>query len=188
MCYVLLYPAGPPPRPLFPPGSCGSFPGASARDTPSGRRHRHTWPVSSFLLRSACYMLPVSPLENLGPGQPSCPRLPPQCRFCDGGRTSTGVYRACTVLGRAPAPRGDFRAQSGGEESLEGTAWPVPGQRGKRPGPWGPFQSLKDGEEFTRWRRERAVERSCPAETQKLLCIELTRAVPIQVGVGGIYR
>ena len=49
------------------------------------------------------------------------------------------MYLACSVPGRAPVPRGDYRAQSGGEEGLEGTAWPVLGQSEERPSPWGPF-------------------------------------------------
>lgn len=67
-------PCGPSARTALPASSRGSFPGASAHDTPSGRRHRHSWPISSFLLWSAGYMLPVSPLENLGPGQLSMSR------------------------------------------------------------------------------------------------------------------
>lgn len=78
-------------------------------------------------------MMPVSPLENLGPGQPfvstaaslvPCTNVHSDVFVMEEG---PGVHRACSVPGRAPVPRGDYRAQSGGEEGLEGTAWPVLG-------------------------------------------------------------
>lgn len=78
-------------------------------------------------------MMPVSPLENLGPGQPfvSTAASPVPCTNVHSDvfvmEEGPGVHRACSVPGRAPVPRGDYRAQSGGEEGLEGTAWPVLG-------------------------------------------------------------
>lgn len=71
-CFFTL--PGPPPRPLFPPGSCGSFPGASARDTHPGRRHRHTWPVSSFLHFAVC-LLHVACLSSREPGSRTARRV-----------------------------------------------------------------------------------------------------------------
>ena len=98
-------PCGPSARTALPASSRGSFPGASAHDTPSRGGGTATAGPSAL----SCCGLPVTCCLSLlsrtwVQGNCPCPGLPPRCRFCDGGRTRhvPGLFRSgpCTSAQR----------------------------------------------------------------------------------------